>query len=360
LGDSNSTLILGDNVFYGHELEKILDNASQKGKGATIFGYHVSDPENYGVVEFDQSGKAVSLEERFHTQNSVNCCEKHNFIRSEFKFKSVDYSEDKCTSCGIAFTKPLIQSQTDVYESGHYKVKGFFFIPLLINIFDFFCYHFFIRIRKFNKKSAILDFGCGKGFFLYFLKKCGYSNIQGVETSPSRAAFSKERTGLKISTDYYESGKIMDKKYDLIFLIHVLEHIPEPFLFLDNLIKGSLAKDGSLFIEVPNINSTASKIAKKHWAHYVPQFHLNHFTINSIKNYCEFKEYNFNLQSSFSFYNSIMGMTSAILYIFGYRGVLFEDMKKRNLIAIFSFLFFLPISLILEFICSLFLNPGQS
>jgi glucose-1-phosphate thymidylyltransferase len=45
-------------------LEKILDDAGQKEKGATIFGYHVSDPENYGVVEFDRSGKAVSLEEK--------------------------------------------------------------------------------------------------------------------------------------------------------------------------------------------------------------------------------------------------------------------------------------------------------
>lgn len=64
LGDSPSTLILGDNVFYGHELEKTLSDANSKDKGATIFGYHVSNPENYGVVEFDKSGNAVSLEEK--------------------------------------------------------------------------------------------------------------------------------------------------------------------------------------------------------------------------------------------------------------------------------------------------------
>jgi len=64
LGNSPSTLILGDNVFYGHELEKTLHDADSKESGATIFGYHVSDPENYGVVEFDKSGKAVSLEEK--------------------------------------------------------------------------------------------------------------------------------------------------------------------------------------------------------------------------------------------------------------------------------------------------------
>ena len=64
LGNSASTLILGDNVFYGHELEKTLIDADSCENGATIFGYHVADPENYGVVEFDKSGRVVSLEEK--------------------------------------------------------------------------------------------------------------------------------------------------------------------------------------------------------------------------------------------------------------------------------------------------------
>ena len=70
LGDSPSILILGDNVFYGHELERTLNDANSRISGSTIFGYHVSDPENYGVVEFDDSGKAVSLEEKPHTPKS--------------------------------------------------------------------------------------------------------------------------------------------------------------------------------------------------------------------------------------------------------------------------------------------------
>ena len=64
LDDSPSTLILGDNIFYGHELEKTLHDANSREKGATIFGYHVADPENYGVVEFDESGKVASIEEK--------------------------------------------------------------------------------------------------------------------------------------------------------------------------------------------------------------------------------------------------------------------------------------------------------
>jgi len=64
IGDDLSTLILGDNIFYGHDIESILDSASRRRDGATIFAYHVNDPERYGVVEFDSNNKVVSLEEK--------------------------------------------------------------------------------------------------------------------------------------------------------------------------------------------------------------------------------------------------------------------------------------------------------
>ncbi len=59
-----SALILGDNVFHGHDLEQILAGADARAQGATIFGYHVADPSSYGVVEFDDQGNAISLEEK--------------------------------------------------------------------------------------------------------------------------------------------------------------------------------------------------------------------------------------------------------------------------------------------------------
>lgn len=62
-GDS-SALILGDNIFYGHGLPELLAAADVRDTGATVFGYHVSDPERYGVVEFDDIGRAVSIEEK--------------------------------------------------------------------------------------------------------------------------------------------------------------------------------------------------------------------------------------------------------------------------------------------------------
>ncbi|WNC71310.1 glucose-1-phosphate thymidylyltransferase RfbA [Thalassotalea psychrophila] len=64
IGNDPCTLILGDNIYYGHDFAKSLQNAAQVTDGATVFGYHVHDPERYGVVEFDANWKALSIEEK--------------------------------------------------------------------------------------------------------------------------------------------------------------------------------------------------------------------------------------------------------------------------------------------------------
>jgi len=64
IGNHHSTLVLGDNIFYGHDFNQLLFNAKHREEGATIFTYHVQDPERYGVAEFDQTNKVVSLEEK--------------------------------------------------------------------------------------------------------------------------------------------------------------------------------------------------------------------------------------------------------------------------------------------------------
>ncbi|HHQ4902761.1 glucose-1-phosphate thymidylyltransferase RfbA [Aeromonas veronii] len=64
IGSDPCALVLGDNIFYGHDLQKQLGAAAAKESGATVFAYHVHDPERYGVVEFDKEGTAISLEEK--------------------------------------------------------------------------------------------------------------------------------------------------------------------------------------------------------------------------------------------------------------------------------------------------------
>ena len=64
IGDDSVCLILGDNIYYGRGLAKMLQRAAVKEKGATVFGYHVQDPERFGVVEFDENMRAISIEEK--------------------------------------------------------------------------------------------------------------------------------------------------------------------------------------------------------------------------------------------------------------------------------------------------------
>ncbi|MCC6160727.1 MAG: glucose-1-phosphate thymidylyltransferase RfbA [Nitrosomonas sp.] len=64
IGNHPSALVLGDNIFYGHDLQRLLSQAMARTESASVFAYHVQDPERYGVVEFDAQGKALSLEEK--------------------------------------------------------------------------------------------------------------------------------------------------------------------------------------------------------------------------------------------------------------------------------------------------------
>ena len=64
IGGDRVALVLGDNVFYGQSFSATLEKAAARVSGATIFGYYVSDPNAYGVVEFDSGGKAISIEEK--------------------------------------------------------------------------------------------------------------------------------------------------------------------------------------------------------------------------------------------------------------------------------------------------------
>ncbi|MDP1394620.1 glucose-1-phosphate thymidylyltransferase RfbA [Lysinibacillus capsici] len=71
IGDSPVALVLGDNIFYGHNFTKMLERAADKKSGATIFGYNVKDPERFGVVEFDKNGKVLSIEEKPNAPKST-------------------------------------------------------------------------------------------------------------------------------------------------------------------------------------------------------------------------------------------------------------------------------------------------
>lgn len=73
IGNDSVAMILGDNIFFGHGLNKRLRRAAEKTEGATVFGYYVDDPERFGIVEFNQNGKAISIEEKPEKPKSNYC-----------------------------------------------------------------------------------------------------------------------------------------------------------------------------------------------------------------------------------------------------------------------------------------------
>lgn len=106
-----SALILGDNIFYGHELNKKLNNANLNVFGASIFVYRVSDPKNYGVIEFNKSQKAISIEEKPQ-------CPKSNFAVTGLYF----YDNQVCNIASEI--KPSFRGELEITDINKYYMKA--------------------------------------------------------------------------------------------------------------------------------------------------------------------------------------------------------------------------------------------
>lgn len=108
--DDTSCLILGDNIFYGYNFSSVLDEASRLEKGAIVFGYYVNDPERYGVVEFDDSGQVLSIEE------------KPNLPRSNYAVTGL-YFYDKTVIEKAKKVKPSARGELEITDLNNLYLK---------------------------------------------------------------------------------------------------------------------------------------------------------------------------------------------------------------------------------------------
>lgn len=204
------------------------------------------------------------------------------------------------------------------------------------------------------KNCSLLDFGCGKGIFLLLAKKQHWE-IAGVETSVNRSAYASKTLGIQVNTAFYTEGSIFNKKFDILTLFHVIEHVTDSKALLKNLVRDNLKENGLLVVEVPNLKSWQFKWSKEKWLHLDVPRHLAHFDSDSIKPLIENAGCRIIKQDFFSFHLGIIGMIQTIMSWFGYSNFLLAELKhKRTITLLLVVTMIFPFALLLELLAAAF------
>lgn len=216
------------------------------------------------------------------------------------------------------------------------------------------------KIKKLNSlhSPSLLDFGSGKGLLLHFAHQLNFS-VKGIETSLPRANYARENFNVEVNTVPFSEGNIFNSHFDTITCFHVLEHLSQPSLLFNNLIKDNLKSKGLVVVEVPNFRSWQAKWSGKNWLQLDVPRHLSHFTSHELKKIVEQANCSIIHEEYFSLHLGIIGMVQTVMQKFGYRGFLMADLKhnrKKSLLV--KVILSLPLAIILELTASMFKRGG--
>ncbi|MBU1632519.1 MAG: class I SAM-dependent methyltransferase [Nanoarchaeota archaeon] len=199
------------------------------------------------------------------------------FMKAEDQLKSELYDLFKCNKCDLISVHPLPSDQklSNYYKKDYYGapekgIIGYFERSLKNKVFK----KHLKEIEKRSKKGLLLDLGCGNAYFLKFAKNSNW-DIQGVEMSPDASQFANKQ-GLNVMNSSIETANLPKNNYDVITMFNVLEHLKN----LNVIMKHNydiLKNDGTLLIEIPNIESLQLIIFNKNWCHLDLPRHIYHF-----------------------------------------------------------------------------------
>ena len=265
----------------------------------------------------------------------------------------------KCRNCAHLYTLSISDVEVKhLYEGGDYKV-----VENRGSIFDCILdieYSFILRKLEslYPSKGYLLDFGCGKGKFLWLATKLGWQ-VKGVEIGESRAKYAKEIYKLDINTEVYSKGPIEPHRFDIITMFHVCEHLDKPKVMVSELVRSNLKNDALILIEVPNFFSIQSRISGKKWLHLDVPRHVSHFTQNSVEELIESIGCHPIKCEYFSFHLGVLGMVQSLLSLMGYnKNIIYQLKYKKTIRELFLILALTPVSFILELIAAIFKKGG--
>lgn len=233
----------------------------------------------------------------------------------------------KCKKCEMIYLNPILKEKnlvkyyknnTNIQAEAHTNSKKFY-----ENIYQD-GIQFIEKKIKLNKKN-ILDIGCSSGLFLDIAKKHG-ANTYGIELNSRECKIAKNKHQVFNTT----IDKInFEKKFDLITMWDVFEHIPEPYSFFKN-VKKKLNKNGLVFFQIPNSNSLAAKILQKECNVFDPIEHVNLYNIKSFQVLS--KNLNIKILNIKSIISEIMVIKNYLEYNDPYFSEDFKKYKDTNFI----------------------------
>ena len=253
-----------------------------------------------------------------------------------------------CAACGVHWTYlPETINSAELYRDEVYSV-----VDNRQSVFEKIIFSEAKKVLKqarliSPKATRLLDFGSGKGQFLAMAKELGWNGI-GIETEQARADFAREKYGVEVRCEYFQEGKIGTEPADLVTLNHVLEHLPQPMILLEKLVKSNLSTNGLLYIEVPRADSWQAKIAGDQWMHWDIPKHLTHWTEPVLV--VQMRKLGFVpiAKRGYSIHLGVLGMLQALLSKIGYRENLILRLKRKK-----TFGLILLIGITLPFACGL-------
>jgi len=137
------------------------------------------------------------------------------------------------------------------------------------------------EITKYHTRGKILDVGAGNGCYLKAAKEKGWEEF-GVDLSSFATEFAKKKFGLEIFNGKLEDARFPDDFFDVVIMVHTIEHLPDPANFLKE-IHRILKKDGIIYLSTPNFDSYNSRRFKEKWWALQPEYHLYFFSPKTLR-----------------------------------------------------------------------------